>query len=48
MRFIASVDSVRRFPLASGEASLLFADGGICYVFWSDDAAISAAVVQPR
>jgi hypothetical protein len=48
MRYVASVDSMRRFPLAEGEASLLFADGGVCYVFWSDAASISASVVQPR
>jgi hypothetical protein len=48
MRFVASVDSERRFPLAGDDVALLFGEGGVCYVFWSDEAAISAAVVQPR
>lgn len=48
MRYVASIDSQRRFPLASGETSLLFGDGGICYVFWSDEASVSASIIQPR
>lgn len=48
MRYVASVDSMRRFPLGEDETALVFGDGGICYVFWSDEPAISAAVIQSR
>lgn len=48
MRYIGIVDSIRRFPLGESETSLLFSDGGACYVFWSDEAAISASILQAR
>ena len=48
MRFIAQVDSERRFPLRGSETQLLFGDSGILYVFWSDGPAVSAAIVQSR
>ncbi len=48
MRFIGMLDSIRRFPLADAETSLLIGDGGVAYIFWSDEAAVSAAVVSRR
>ncbi|MEM7249049.1 MAG: hypothetical protein AAF533_27250 [Acidobacteriota bacterium] len=46
MRFIACVDSERRFPTGNAEVQLLFGDCGMLYVYWSEAASISAAVVQ--
>src|SRR6185369_13295145 len=40
MRYVATVDSVRRFPLGHGDASLQFGDPGLCHVFWSDEVSI--------
>jgi hypothetical protein len=46
MRYVATVDSVRRFPLGHGDASLQFGDPGLCHVFWSDEASISACLID--
>jgi hypothetical protein len=46
MRYVATVDSERRFPLGDRETQLLFGDRGALYVFWSDGPAISASIVQ--
>ena len=46
MRFVAAVDSVKRFPLADGDVSLRFGDGGIFYVYWCDETSVSAGFTQ--
>jgi hypothetical protein len=46
MRFVALVDSELRFPVAGGEVPLVFGDCGALYVFWSDEASVSAAIIQ--
>lgn len=46
MRFVACIDSDLRFPLGDRETPLLMGDCGALYVYWSDEAAVTAAIVQ--
>ena len=46
MRYVATVDSIRRHPIRDADVQLTFGNMGMLYVFWSDEASISAAVVQ--
>ena len=46
MRFVAAIDSIRRFPLGDTEAALILGNAGMLYVYWSEHASISAAFLQ--
>lgn len=48
MRFIASLASIRRFPLAHDDMALSFGNEGMLYVYWSQSAAMTVALVQGR
>jgi hypothetical protein len=45
MRFVATVDSIPRFPMGGVDRPLIFGDGGLMHVYWSDAASVSAGVV---
>ena len=45
MRFVATVDSMLRFPLGDRDAPLLFGDGGMMQVWWSEAARLTAGVL---
>ena len=45
MRFIATVDSMLRFPLGDCDAPLLFGDCGMMHVWWSQPAGLTAGLL---
>ena len=46
MRYVATIDSIRRFPVGDTDAALMFGDPGLCHVYWSDGPSISACVID--
>ncbi len=46
MRFIATVDSMLRFPLGDRDAPLLFGDCGLMHVWWSQPAGVTVGILM--
>jgi hypothetical protein len=45
MSYVATVDSMLRFPLGTRDAPLLFGDCGMMHVWWSPAARLSAGIL---